>query len=56
MNNQNKPWSVLDICKLKYLINENTSTERISNLLGRTEEAIYQKASELNWSLKPKDK
>lgn len=51
--NANKLWSQEDVNKLKQLVNENTPTRVIGIKLGRTEQAIYSKASETNISLKP---
>lgn len=54
--NANTEWSDADIKKLKDLRDEGKTTEEIAKALGRTVEAIYNKASELGLSLLPKDK
>ncbi|MDH5718236.1 MAG: hypothetical protein OEZ22_11465 [Spirochaetia bacterium] len=54
--NHNKSWSNADLKKLKSLANREESTQKIAKGLGRTEAAIYKKASEENISLKLKDK
>ncbi len=51
--NGGKPWSSNDVHNLKILVKENTPTRVIGLKLGRTENAIYSKASEENISLKP---
>jgi len=51
--NANKPWTAADIAMLKQLIAQNTPTRIIALKLGRTEAAIYAKASELGLSVKP---
>ncbi|MFC2019845.1 hypothetical protein ACFLU4_07885 [Chloroflexota bacterium] len=51
--NSGKQWSGSDISKLKDLAAGNTPTGVISIKLGRTEDAIYTKASNLKISLKP---
>ncbi|KAA9006748.1 hypothetical protein [Histidinibacterium aquaticum] len=51
--NDGKPWSAEDINELKHLASENTPTRVIGLKLGRSEESIYDKASEQNISLKP---
>ena len=51
--NTGKPWSPADVNKLKELIGGNTPTRVIGVKLGRTEDAIYSKASNLDLSLKP---
>ena len=55
MNRRRKKWSNSDI---NYLKKHSTSikTKTIAKYLSRTVTAIYNKASELNVSLKPKDK
>ena len=51
--NSGAPWSDDDVAKLKKLAAENTPTRVIGLKLGRTEDAVYAKASELGISLKP---
>jgi len=51
--NSGKPWSKGDIDKLKGLVNQNTPTGLIANKLGRSEDAVRSKATELDISLKP---
>lgn len=51
--NTGKPWSPTDINRLKELAGGNTPTRVIGLKLGRTENAIYAKASEIDLSLKP---
>lgn len=51
--NTGKPWSPQDVTQLKKLANENTPTRVIGLKLGRTENAVYSKASEEKISLKP---
>ncbi len=48
-----KPWSPIETKSLKSLARENTPTRVIGLKLGRTEAAVYNKASELDVSLKP---
>ncbi|MCO1686189.1 hypothetical protein FA454_13495 [Pseudomonas aeruginosa] len=50
--NTGTPWSAEDVAELKRLARENTPT-LIGLKLGRTEDAVYTKASELGISLKP---
>jgi hypothetical protein len=51
--NSGKQWTNQDINKLKELVRGNTPTRVIGLKLGRTPNAIYSKAEELNISLKP---
>ena len=51
--NTGKSWANSDISKLKDLVAGNTPTRVIGLKLGRTENAIYAKASRLDISLKP---
>lgn len=51
--NQGKSWSNQDVSKLEKLVKGNTPTGLLAYELGRTEEAIRAKASELEISLKP---
>ena len=48
-----KPWLEEDITQLKKLAKENTPTRVIGLELGRTESAVYTKASLEDISLKP---
>lgn len=50
---QGQPWTDEQVAQLKQLIAENTPTRVIGLKLGRSEEAIYSKASALGLSLKP---
>lgn len=52
-SNHGKPWSDADLAKLEKLADENTPTRLIGLKMGRTEDAIRQKASEETISLKP---
>lgn len=52
-DNEGKAWSTSDIQQLKQLAKENTPTRIIGLKLGRSEDAVYSKASELGISLKP---
>jgi hypothetical protein len=51
--NDGKRWTQEDEQLLKQLISENTPTRIIGLKLGRSEDAIYDKASALGLSLKP---
>jgi len=51
--NTGKPWTNTDVEKLKNLIGGNTPTRVIGLKLGRTANAVYSKASDLDLSLKP---
>lgn len=51
--NSGKAWSVTDTANLCKLANGNTPTGVMSIKLGRSESAIYSKASEMGISLKP---
>jgi hypothetical protein len=51
--NHGKPWTPQQEAKLEKLIDGNTPTRVIGVKLGRTETAIYGKATELGKSLKP---
>lgn len=51
--NTGKAWTNEDVALLRQLARENTPTRVIGLKLGRTEEAVYAKASELGISLKP---
>ena len=48
-----KSWTSADKGKLKQLANQNTPTRVIGLKLGRTEDAVRSKASDLKVSLKP---
>lgn len=48
-----QPWTGKDIAALGKLARQNTPTRVIGLKLGRTEDAVYAKASELGVSLKP---
>ena len=51
--NSGKTWTPQDIKTLKQLVKENTPTRLMGRELGRTEDAIYSKASDLGISIKP---
>jgi len=51
--NSGKAWTRSDVSQLKQLAKGNTPTGVISLTLGRTEAAIYTKASNEDISLKP---
>ena len=51
--NSGKPWTEQDEKRLEDLADDNTPTRVIGLKLGRTPGAIYQKASELDISLRP---
>lgn len=51
--NFDKPWTFADDLQLILLAAENTPTRVIALKLGRTELAIYARASELKISLMP---
>jgi hypothetical protein len=51
--NTGKPWSGVETKSIATLASKNTPTRVIGLKLGRTEGAIYNKASELGVSLKP---
>jgi len=52
-NHSGEPWTKEDVRELKELVRENTPTRVIGIELGRTANAIYSKAEELDISLKP---
>jgi hypothetical protein len=54
--NSGKSWSEEEITQLETLAQKNTPTGVISIKLGRTESAIYTKASLENISLRPTNK
>lgn len=51
--NQGKHWSQQDVNKLRQLAKENTPTRVMGFKLGRSEDAVYAKASDQGISLKP---
>jgi hypothetical protein len=51
--NSGKRWSDSDAAQLKKLARQNTPTRVIGLKLGRTEDAVRGKASDLGVSLKP---
>ena len=51
--NHGKPWTDADVTKLEKLVDQNTPTRVIALKTGRTEDAVRQKASQENLSLKP---
>jgi len=51
--NQGKDWTGNDISNLKKLVKSNTPTGLIAYELGRTENSVRSKASEIEVSLKP---
>ena len=51
--NHGKRWTPGEVAKLKQLARENTPTRVIGLKTGRTEEAVYAKASDEGISLKP---
>ena len=51
--NSGKPWTPVEVKSMKAMARENTPTRVIGFKLGRTEGAVYNKASEQGVSLKP---
>ena len=51
--NSGTRWTDSDLNELKHLADQNTPTRVIGLKLGRTENAVYSKASEENIPLKP---
>lgn len=51
--NTGNSWTEDEISQLRQLAKENTPTRVIGLKLGRTEDAVYSKASEEGISLKP---
>lgn len=51
--NHGKHWTPQDVTQLKQLAKENTPTRVIGLKMGRTPDAVAQKASTENISLKP---
>ena len=54
--NSRKEWTKTDVNQLKQFAKQNVDTDDIARKLGRTPAAVYNKASEKEISLKPKDK
>jgi hypothetical protein len=51
--NHGKPWTGDEVKQLRQLAKENTPTRVAGLKLGRTEDAVYAKASDEGISLKP---
>jgi len=51
--NSGKEWKTSEVSRLKKMAKENTPTRVIGLKLGRTENAVYAKASEKNITLSP---
>lgn len=51
--NSGKQWSPADVKQLKQEIKQNTPTRVMGLHLGRSPEAVQQKANELDLSIKP---
>lgn len=51
--NSGKQWTKTDVAQLRDLAKGNTPTRVIGLKLGRTEDAVYSKASDKNIPLKP---
>lgn len=51
--NSGRPWTAADDKQLRRLASENTPTRVIGLKLGRTEDAIYSRASQEGVSLSP---
>jgi len=51
--NAGKYWTGDDIAQLRQLARENTPTRVMALKLGRTAEAVYDKADDIGLSLKP---
>jgi hypothetical protein len=51
--NSGQPWTAVEVKSMKAMARENTPTRVIGLKLGRSEGAIYNKASEQSVSLKP---
>lgn len=54
--NSGKRWTDNDVSKLEKLVKGNTPTGLIAYQLGRSEDAVRSKASDLDISLKPTNK
>jgi len=52
-SNHGKQWASNDVSQLQHLANQNTPTRVIGIKMGRTPDAVAQKASEEHISLKP---
>jgi hypothetical protein len=52
-DNKNKHWKPSEIQDLKQMARENTPTRVMGLKLGRTADAVQNKASEIGMSLKP---
>ena len=52
-SNHGKQWTSNDVSQLQQLANQNTPTRVIGMKMGRTPDAVAQKASEEHISLKP---
>ena len=52
-NNQGKAWTPAQETQMRRRVKGNTPTRLIADALGRTENAVQSKASDLNVSLKP---
>lgn len=52
-NREGKNWTPKEVSTLRDLAKRNTPTGLIADKLGRTEPAVYSKASDKNVSLKP---
>lgn len=52
---EHKHWSNADVNRLEFMADKGFTTESIAENLGRTEAAIYTKASQEKISLLPKD-
>lgn len=51
--NTGNPWTPSGVAELRWLASQNTPTRVIGLKLGRTEDAVRQRASQENISLKP---
>lgn len=51
--NHGKHWTPAEVRQLEQLADQNTPTRVIGLKIGRTEDAVYKKASEENIPLKP---
>lgn len=54
--NTGREWSNSDVQKLRQMAKQNVDTDVIAKNLQRTKSAVYNKASEIDVSLKPKDR
>ncbi len=52
-DNSGKQWTNQEVDQLKKLVKGNTPTGLIADKLGRSKDAVYNKAAEKNVSLKP---